>query len=131
MVVATRSYGITVAMVKRGPQWVQVMNGWRWRRSPGSASSLRQSAQVAVSGGSWVRPADSSVGRMVKESAPPVAGRSSQPTPVTEASGGGCSDSRSQKRPTPSAGPSTSMSTPFAVLLTNPPSARSAARRWT
>ena len=36
-------------MVNRGPQLVQLMNGYRYLRSAGSASSRRQSAQVAVS----------------------------------------------------------------------------------
>jgi hypothetical protein len=32
IVVASRSYGRPVMMVKRGPQLVQVTNGWRYRR---------------------------------------------------------------------------------------------------
>lgn len=42
-------------MVKRGPQWVQVRKGWRWRRSAGSVSSARQASQVAASGETRVR----------------------------------------------------------------------------
>ena len=47
-------------MVKRGPQLVQLMNGYPNRRSAGSQSSRRQSAQVAVSADTRVRrgPAD-------------------------------------------------------------------------
>ena len=36
-------------MVNRGPQLVQLMNGYLNRGSAGSASSRRQSAQVAAS----------------------------------------------------------------------------------
>ena len=38
-------------MVNRGPQFVQLVNGYRWRRSAGSASSRRHSGHVAMSGG--------------------------------------------------------------------------------
>jgi hypothetical protein len=37
-------------IVNRGPQFVHVMNGWRYRRSAGSNSSRRQSAHSATSG---------------------------------------------------------------------------------
>src|SRR5271165_3998106 len=42
-------------MVNLGPQLVQLMNGYPNRRSAGSASSRRQSAQVAVSADTRVR----------------------------------------------------------------------------
>src|SRR5271165_7482851 len=42
-------------MVNLGPQLVQLMNGYPNRRSAGSASSCRQSAQVAVSADTRVR----------------------------------------------------------------------------
>ncbi len=38
-------------IVKRGPQFVHVMNGWRKRRLEGSSSSLTQSSQTATSAG--------------------------------------------------------------------------------
>ena len=43
------SYGTSRTMVNRGPQLVQLMNGYRNLRSAGSDSSRRQSAHVAVS----------------------------------------------------------------------------------
>ena len=55
IVVSGRSYGTSRTMVNRGPQLVQLMNGYPWRRSAGSASSRRQSAQVAVSAETRVR----------------------------------------------------------------------------
>ena len=42
-------------IVNRGPQSVQVMKGWPWRRLAGSRSSARQASQVAMSGGTSVR----------------------------------------------------------------------------
>ena len=72
MVVLARSYGSEVTTVKRGPQCVQVMNGCRWRRSAGSASSRRQSSQVAVSGETRVRPGPPAEGRMVNPWSPLV-----------------------------------------------------------
>jgi len=50
MVVLGRSYGISEMMVKRGPQFVQLVNGYRKRRSLGSKSSRLQSVQVTMSG---------------------------------------------------------------------------------
>ena len=55
IVVSGRSYGTSRTMVNLGPQLVQLMNGYLWRRSAGSASSRRQSAQVAVSADTRVR----------------------------------------------------------------------------
>src|ERR1700753_48470 len=49
IVVSGRSDGTARTMVYRGTKLVQLMNGYSWRRSAGSASSRRQSAQVAVS----------------------------------------------------------------------------------
>ena len=55
-------------MVNRGPQLVQLMNGYLWRRSAGSDSSRRQSAQVAVSADTRVRrsPGCASLAAMTK-----------------------------------------------------------------
>ena len=47
--------GRSLMIVNRGPQSVQVMNGWRYRRLAGSNSSRRQASQVATSGGTSVR----------------------------------------------------------------------------
>ena len=37
-------------MLKRGPQWVQLVKGYEWRRLVGSNTSARQAGQVARSG---------------------------------------------------------------------------------
>jgi hypothetical protein len=42
-------------IVYRGPQSVQVMKGWPWRRLEGSRISIRQASQVAMSAGTKVR----------------------------------------------------------------------------
>ena len=43
-------------MVSRGPQAVQLMNGCRYRRSPGSNSSFSHFGQVAMSGDTKMSP---------------------------------------------------------------------------
>ena len=67
--------GSPVVIVKRGPQFVQVTNGWRWRRLPGSRRSARQSSQMLTSGLTKVRPDACSDGRMVKDVPPWTAHR--------------------------------------------------------
>src|SRR5512135_2694825 len=49
MVVLGRSYGMSLIMVKRGPQCVQLINGYRYRLSLGLKSSRSQSGQMAIS----------------------------------------------------------------------------------
>jgi len=51
MVVAGRSYGTSRTIVKRGPQFVQLVNAYPYRRFDGSRISARHSPQVARSGG--------------------------------------------------------------------------------
>ena len=63
-------------MVNRGPQFVQLMNGYRYLRSAGSDSSRRQSAQVGVSAATRVpRLPAGALGAIVKEAVPPAAWR--------------------------------------------------------
>src|SRR4030042_1725874 len=50
MEVYGRAYGILLIIVYRGPQLVQLMKGYLYRRSPGSSISLRQSPQIEMSG---------------------------------------------------------------------------------
>ncbi len=118
MVVWARSYGSPVTMVKRGPQCVQVMKGWRWRRSAGSASSVRQSGQVATSGETSVRAGPPVREAMMVNPAPPATGTSWWSTVSTTASGGASAASRSQNRDTAAGAPSTSATTPSGVLVT-------------
>ena len=51
IVVRGRSYGRERVMVYRGPQSVQLINGYRYRRSDGSLSSPRQAGHSALSAG--------------------------------------------------------------------------------
>lgn len=114
--------------MNRGPQCVQVMNGCRYRRSAGSASSRRQSSQVAVSGETRVRPGPPEEGRMVNTEPSFSRGTARCSTDSTTASGGGRVPIRAQNSATSAAGPSTSASTPRALLVTQPVSPSSCAR---
>ncbi len=67
MVLRSRSKGTCVAMVKRGPQAVQVSNGWPARRPAGSRSSAAHSAQVARSAGIGSRLGPSEVLSMMRK----------------------------------------------------------------
>jgi hypothetical protein len=133
MVVAGRSYGSPVMTVNRGPQLVQEMKGCRYLRFPGSASSRRQSAQVATSGEAKVRttgaldgpPASAAAGRdgsMLKP-VPPRTATVRERTELSTASGGASRRSRSANESSAAGSPSTSISTPSAVLATDPASA--------
>ena len=95
IVVSGRSYGTSRTMVNRGPQLVQLMNGYSWRRSAGSASSRRQSAQVAVSAETRVRrsPVWLSLAAMTKD-AERTGRRARVVTRSILASGGAWSSSR-------------------------------------
>src|SRR5947207_3777295 len=103
-------------MVNLGPQLVQLMNGYSWRRSAGSDSSARQSAQVAVSAETRVRrgPADS-LAAMTKEAE--RAGLIARVlTRSILASGGASRSSLRRNALTAAAGPSTSANTPSRSL---------------
>lgn len=130
MVVWARSYGTPVTIVKRGPQWVQLTNGWRYRRSAGSASSARQSAQVAESGETSVRAGPPVREARMVNAVPPTGGISRWWTDSTRASGGAWAAIRSQNRATAEAVPSTSTTTPSGVLVTCPARASSVARPY-
>src|SRR5215218_10077780 len=106
-------------MVNRGPQLVQLMNGYRWRRSAGSASSRRQSAQVAVSGET-----------RVWRSPPARLGAIANPDDPVGSSGVAVTRSITA-RGAVSAAPSTSTNTPPASLPTSPASPSRPARACT
>src|SRR5215211_5300146 len=107
-------------MVNRGPQLVQLMNGYRWRRSAGSASSRGQSAQVAVSGETRVwRSPPARLGAIANPDAP-VGSSGVAVTRSITARGGASAASASRNRSTVSAAPSTSTNTPPASLPTSP-----------
>jgi hypothetical protein len=128
-------------MVNRGPQLVQLMNGYRCRRSAGSASSRRQSAQVAVSAAIRVRrvPAVSmacvslpcvSLATISKEAVP--AGAMVVVVTRSILARGGASSAMARKNSRTAAGwPSTSANTPSTSLPTNPPSPRRVASAYT
>jgi hypothetical protein len=71
MVVLALSYGIDSIMLKRGPQFVQLANGYRYRLFEGSKISRRQSGQVAISGSTMdVAHPDVSLSRMLNPETP-------------------------------------------------------------
>ena len=111
-------------IVKRGPQLVQLMNGWRKRRSPGSNSSARQSSQVAVSGEIRVwRSPPGSLGTITKSPTP--RGRQHLGLDaVDDGERGAPAASAARKLSSAAGSPSTSMKTPPVSLPTRPPSPR-------
>ena len=126
-------------MVNLGPQLVQLMNGYPNRRSAGSVSSRRQSAQVAVS-------ADTRVRRRRRPARPPRPGGSLAAmakdadrlgvmalvvTRSILASGGASRSSRRRNSLTAAAGPSTSTNTPSRSLPTSPVRPSPVARVYT
>src|SRR5271165_7626893 len=108
-------------MVNLGPQLVQLMYGYPNRRSAGSMSSRRQSAQVAVS-------ADTRVRRCLADQPGPVGPAGSLAAMAKDAdrlgvmalvvtrsilaSGGASRSSRRRNSLTAASGPSTSTNTP-------------------
>ena len=113
--------------MNRGPQFVQLMNGYRYLRSAGSDSSRRQSAQVAVSAAIRVprRPSGAlgPLGAIVKE-AVPAGGMTDVVTRSIRASGGASRSRRRRNSRTAAGGPSTSANTPSTSLPTRPPRPR-------
>src|SRR6266700_4223711 len=120
-------------MVNRGPQLVQLMNGYPNRRSAGSESSRRQSAQVAVSADTRVRrgPAAGDWLAAMAKDADRRGGSALVVTRSILASGGASRSSRRRKSPTVAGGPSTSTNTPSRSLPTSPVRPRPVARVYT
>ena len=119
-------------MVNRGPQLVQLMNGYSCRRSAGSLSSRRQSAQVAVSADTRVRrsPEPASLAAMTNS----ADRRGVTAVVVTRsilASGGASRSSLRRNSLTAAAGPSISANTPSRSLPTSPVRPRPVASAYT
>src|ERR1019366_7754288 len=71
MVVCGRSYGISRMMVYRGPQLVQLVKAYPYRRLCASAMSVRQASQVAMSGETNANlPVSATLGRMRNSRSP-------------------------------------------------------------
>ena len=115
-------------MVKRGPQLVQLVKGYRKRRSFLSVSSARQSAQVLMSGlMSTSCPAPPLLLRISKASASGMGGMSWLTTRMMRDSGG-CSGSSLRRNSSRWRRlPWISMSTPSGALRTMPARPRSRA----
>src|SRR4030042_1582911 len=90
MEVLGRSYGISSIMVYRGPQFVQLIKGYRYRKSLGEKSSFKQSSQMDMSGEMSV---DCSLFfrlEAMPNDVSPLPGTSHAETSVMWARGGGC-----------------------------------------
>src|ERR1700680_588322 len=96
------------------------MNGYPNRRSPGSASSARQSAQVALSAATRARRRpDGSLGAIENPPAP-FGAMACAVTRSTRASGGASRSTKARNFRTESAEPSTSANTPADIIPTPP-----------
>src|SRR5665647_1198163 len=98
-------------MVNRGPQFVQLVNGYRWRRSAGSASSRRQAGQAAMSGGIVERAIPSRRLARIVNPGTPVGAALWTERRVTRAAGGISEPKRTRNRESAAASPSTWMTT--------------------
>jgi hypothetical protein len=129
MVVSGRSYGAPCAMVKRGPQLVQLVNGYRYLLSLVSNSSRSQSAQVARSGGMETRRSSAEPLRAMENPAGalPSSGRTSNASIL--AAGGGERRSSASKASSTSGAAKASIDTPAASLRTLPRTASAQAMR--
>src|SRR3954465_4286827 len=114
-------------MVSRGPQFVQLVKAYRYRRSRKSKISRSHSGQVARSGGidTCRSPAPPSLGTITKsETASSGISRDSISRvwiSLISAAGGACVRSRSEKTSKASGDPNTSISTPRESFQTRPP----------
>ncbi len=119
-------------MVNLGPQLVQLMKGYPCRRSAGSSSSRRQSAQVAVSAETSVRRGPvASLAAMTKNSSERAGLIARVVIFSILASGGASRSSRRRNSATAAGGPSTSAKTPLVSLPTRPVRPRPVAREYT
>src|ERR1700733_10952831 len=118
-------------IVNLGPQSVQVMNGWRYRRLPGSNSSRRQALHVGTWGGTRVRWLPAFVEATIRKPSSTRGATGSALTAVIRASGGGSADSRRVNSERVRGDPCASMNTAAASLPTNPVTPSSVASRCT
>ena len=89
IVVFFLSYGTVLTIVKRGPQFVQFVNGYPYLLSSGSMTSRRQSPQVAISGETGVYPVPSLSLLTIRKPLCPSGGCQSMELSVISASLGG------------------------------------------
>ena len=122
IVVFGRSYGMSIAMVKRGPQFVQLVKGYPKRRSAGSRISRRQSGQVARSAGIDTRRSDEGDDATISKAAAARPSIGIIWSSAICAAGGGVSCRAATKASSAGTGPNASMVTPLASLRTQPPS---------
>src|SRR5579862_2961626 len=118
-------------MVNLGPQLVQLMNGYPYRRSAGSASSRRQSAHVTLSAETRVRRGPADPLAAMANDADPLGVRGAVVIRSILASGGASRSSRTRNSLTAAGAPSTSTNTPSVSLPTCPPSPRPVASVYT
>ena len=108
-------------IVNRGPQLVQFIKGYRYRRSPGVSISRRQSSQIQISGEiSVLRNASRLLDRISKFSNLPHSRPYSVSIFSITASPGARDGISETKRSRTSRSPSSSSSTPEDVFLINP-----------
>ena len=131
IVVSGLSYGTSRTIVNRGPQFVQLMNGYRNLRSAGSDSSRRQSGHVAVSAATRVLRCPSGPLATIWNDAAPSGARPVVVIRSIRASGGASVSKTRRNSRTAPGGPSTSANTPSTSLPTRPPSPRPVASEYT
>jgi len=118
-------------MVNRGPQFVQFVNGYRWRRSAGSENSRAHSGQVAMSGGIVESAIPSRRLDRIVNPGIPVGALLRTEKRVRLAAGGISGPKRARKRESAAAFPSRWMTTLPGVFSTHPASPHREASRWT
>ncbi len=127
----SRSYGSDETIVKRGPQFVQFVNGYRYRRSAGSESSARHSGQVAMSGGIVERAIPSVRLSRISNRRAPEGGTFRAEKRVSRAAGGTSFFKRARNRAIEAGSPSARTTTAPGVFVTHPDRLQAAAIRWT
>ena len=115
----------------RGPQFVQFVNGYRYRRLSGSIISARQSGHAAMSGRTTAVLLPESSLCLISKPEYPTGSRCVLSRLCIKARGGVSSDSRNMNRLSCEGAPSTSIVTPCGELFTQPFSPSSVARRKT
>jgi hypothetical protein len=108
---------------------MQLMKGYRKRRSRGFISSRRQSSQTLTSGEISAFAAARVLLALIRNAVSCCTSADRGANPVIFASGGISFGKRSRNRSTASASPCTSMLTPAGVLAINPVSPHSFANR--
>ncbi len=115
--------------MNRGPQFVQLINGYRNLRSRGFISSRKQSSQTLTSGEIKARAAASIRLGAIRNSVSGCNSASRGARTVIFVRGGTSFGNRSRNLSTASASPCTSMLTPAGVFAINPVNPHSFASR--